>query len=226
MTTSLRWVVTGLLTAGGTWSAGLASADVIHLVNGAAIEVEAWRDVGDAVEFARGGGIVILVGGLLSTLSALNATIYSSSRVAFAMARDANLPPRIGAVHARRATPHLAILLSALIIIGMAVALPIEDVAAAADVMFLLLFMQVNIAVIRLRRLRPDLERGFRVPWIPVVPVVAILTMLVLTVGKVFLHDLWELGSLYRVGSIVGLAVALLGVSFLTQRFVLPKEER
>lgn len=58
MTTSARWVVTGLLTAGGTWSAGLASADVIHLVNGAAIEVEAWRDVGDAVEFARGGGII------------------------------------------------------------------------------------------------------------------------------------------------------------------------
>jgi len=143
--------------------------------------------VSAADQFARGGGIVILVGGLLSTLSALNATIYSSSRVAFAMARDANLPPRIGAVHARRATPHLAILLSALIIIGMAVALPIEDVAAAADVMFLLLFMQVNIAVIRLRRLRPDLERGFRVPWIPVVPVVAILTMLVLTVF-LFLH--------------------------------------
>jgi uncharacterized membrane protein len=51
------------------------------------------------------------------------------------------------------------------------------------------------------------------------------LVVLVLTVGKVFLHDLWELGSLYRVGSIVGLAVALLGVSFLTQRFVLPKEK-
>ncbi len=51
------------------------------------------------------------------------------------------------------------------------------------------------------------------------------LTVLVLTVGKVFLHDLWKLGSLYRVGSIVGLAIALLGVSFLTQRFILPKEQ-
>jgi uncharacterized membrane protein len=50
------------------------------------------------------------------------------------------------------------------------------------------------------------------------------LIVLVLTIAKVFLHDLWELGSLYRVGSIVGLAVALLGVSFLTQRFILPKE--
>lgn len=50
------------------------------------------------------------------------------------------------------------------------------------------------------------------------------LVVLIMTIAKVFLHDLWELGSLYRVGSIVGLAVALLGVSFLTQRFILPKE--
>ncbi len=55
-------------------------------------------------------------------------------------------------------------------------------------------------------------------------PRIAALAVLTLTIGKVFLHDLWELGSLYRVGSIVGLALALLGVSFLTQRFVLKKE--
>lgn len=50
------------------------------------------------------------------------------------------------------------------------------------------------------------------------------LLILVATMGKVFLHDLWTLGALYRVGSIVGLAVALLGVSFLTQRFILKEE--
>ncbi len=42
-----------------------------------------------------------------------------------------------------------------------------------------------------------------------------------LTVGKGSLHDVWSLGSLYRVGAIVGLAFTLLAVSFLTQRFVL-----
>jgi hypothetical protein len=47
------------------------------------------------------------------------------------------------------------------------------------------------------------------------------LAVLLLTIGKVFLHDLWHLGALYRVGSMVGLAVALLLVSFLTQRYVL-----
>jgi uncharacterized membrane protein len=51
-------------------------------------------------------------------------------------------------------------------------------------------------------------------------PRIGALLVLSLTVAKVFLHDLWALGSLYRVGSIVGLALALLGVSYLTQRFV------
>jgi|GEM_PF-1502192 len=51
------------------------------------------------------------------------------------------------------------------------------------------------------------------------------LSVLMLTIAKVFLHDLWQLGALYRVGSIVGLAVALLLVSYLVQRFILRKEQ-
>ena len=39
-------------------AASAARADVIHLTNGNAIQVDAWRDAGDAVEFARGGGII------------------------------------------------------------------------------------------------------------------------------------------------------------------------
>jgi hypothetical protein len=52
----------------------------------------------------------------------------------------------------------------------MAWALPIEDVAAAADLMFLFLFIQVNISAMRLRLRRPDLDRGFITPFLPVVP--------------------------------------------------------
>jgi hypothetical protein len=46
------------------------------------------------------------------------------------------------------------------------------------------------------------------------------LGMLVLTLGKVFLHDLGELKDLYRVGSLVGLALSLIIVSLVYQRFV------
>jgi uncharacterized membrane protein len=47
------------------------------------------------------------------------------------------------------------------------------------------------------------------------------LALLVVTVVKCFLHDLWRLGGLYRVGSFVGLAVCLAIVAVLLQRFVL-----
>ena len=43
------------------------------------------------------------------------------------------------------------------------------------------------------------------------------------TIGKVFLHDLWRLGQLYRVGSIFALAVLLILVSFLYQKFIAPQ---
>ncbi len=46
------------------------------------------------------------------------------------------------------------------------------------------------------------------------------------TILKVFLHDLWRLGQLYRVGSIVVLAVLLILVSFLYQRFLGPATAR
>jgi nucleotide-binding universal stress UspA family protein len=52
--------------------------------------------------------------------------------------------------------------------------LPIDDVAAAAAIMFLLLFLQVNVAVMTLRKKRPDLDRGFITPWFPAVPTIAI----------------------------------------------------
>jgi amino acid transporter/nucleotide-binding universal stress UspA family protein len=103
-----------------------------------------------ADQLVAGGAFIILLGGLLSTLSALNATIYSSSRVAFAMARDASLPRVVARVHSTKVTPHVAIMLSTLLIIGMAVTLPIEDVAAAAIITMLmvagLMFFQYPLA--------------------------------------------------------------------------------
>jgi amino acid transporter/nucleotide-binding universal stress UspA family protein len=122
------------------------------------------------------GAVVLLISGLASTMSALNATTYSSSRVSFAMGREGNLPAIFSHIHSERHTPHWAVILSGVLIAIMAWLLPIEDVAAAADIMFLLLFVQVNISVMILRHKRPDLERGFLIPWFPAVPLLGLLT--------------------------------------------------
>jgi amino acid transporter/nucleotide-binding universal stress UspA family protein len=128
------------------------------------------------------GTIVLLFGGLMSTLSALNATLYSSSRVSFSMGRNRDLPDLFGQIHPVRHTPHWSVFFSGVLVILMAVLLPIEDVASAADIMFMLLFTMVNVSAITLRRRRADVERPFKVPLMPLLPILGIISQLVLSV--------------------------------------------
>jgi uncharacterized membrane protein len=48
----------------------------------------------------------------------------------------------------------------------------------------------------------------------------ASMALLVVTLGKLFFHDLKQLGQLQRIGAFVGVAVILLAASFLYQKFV------
>jgi hypothetical protein len=121
------------------------------------------------------GAFIVLGGGMISTLAALNATTFSSARVAFAMGRHYNLPHRFSAIHPRNKTPYIAILLSGLIMAVMASGLPLDQIAIAAGVIFLLLFTQVNLAAINIRRIYGDkLDYGFKTPFFPVIPIVGI----------------------------------------------------
>lgn len=129
-----------------------------------------------AGQFMPYGSFVLLFGGLLSTLSALNATTFSSTRVSFAMGRDQALPAAFARIHPTRRTPHVALAGTGVIILAMVLAIPIEEVATAADVMFLLLFIQVNIAVLRIRAQYGDrLEYGYLLPLYPWVPIIGVL---------------------------------------------------
>ncbi|MFB6104271.1 MAG: amino acid permease [Halobacteriaceae archaeon] len=134
-----------------------------------------------AGQFVPYGVPLLLLAGLTATMSALNATIYSSSRVSFAMGRDRSLPGIFDRVHPEKRTPHWAILLSAVLIAAMAVLLPIEAVAASADIMFILLFVQVNWTLIRMRQTHTDLDRTYEVPYMPWPPLIGIGLQLLLT---------------------------------------------
>jgi hypothetical protein len=49
--------------------------------------------------------------------------------------------------------------------------------------------------------------------------------LLAITTLKLFLHDLWQLGQLYRVGAFLGLAAVLILASFLYQRYLLRQDK-
>jgi amino acid transporter/nucleotide-binding universal stress UspA family protein len=128
------------------------------------------------------GVVLIIFGGLLSTISALNATILASSRVAFSMSRDKMLPSPLCRIHSMRRTPHVAIAVTGTIVVAMALLFPIQVIGSAASVMFLLTFTLVNLSLIALRRKFPELKGGFRVPLYPATPIAAIVLNMFLAV--------------------------------------------
>lgn len=155
-----------------------------------------------ATEFMPWGTVLLVIAGLLSTMSALNATTFSSTRVSFAMGRDKNLPDFFGMINKTTKTPYLALLASGGLIIFVALTLPIDDVAAATDIMFLLLFLQVNVAIITIRRKYGDkLDYGFLSPFFPVMPIIAIILM----IGIAFFLFFHSTIALYYVVAWIGL---------------------
>ncbi len=120
------------------------------------------------------GAPLIALGMIVGSVAAVNSVVFSSSRVSFAMGRDGNLPLAFGRLNAKRHTPTMAIIVSGVVIVSMVLLLNINDIASAADVLILLLFVLVNIAALTLRRRRPDVKRHFLTPFYPWIPLIGI----------------------------------------------------
>ncbi len=111
----------------------------------------------------------------------------------------------------------------ALVLVGIVVALAAtffraDKLEEMVNVGTLFAFILVSAAVVVLRRARPDLPRGFRVPWVPVVPILAILAclwlMLNLTVLTWLRFIVWMIAGFFvyfaysRRHSLLGLRMA------------------
>jgi amino acid transporter/nucleotide-binding universal stress UspA family protein len=129
------------------------------------------------------GALLVLVGAMLSNITALNSTIFSSSRVSFAMGRDRVLPGFFARVHPRTQTPAASILFSGAIVAVMAALLPIQEVAAAAGVMFLMLMALVNVSALKLRHTSRHHPHGFRAPFFPWTPLLGIAAQVALGIA-------------------------------------------
>lgn len=150
---------------------------------GVSAELPSWQILADAGQgalvkassfFMPGLEWIILFGGLLAAGAALNATIFSSSHVSFAMGRSGNLPNLLAKIHPKNRTPHIAVIISTLLVLSTAIFLPLKDVAAITDLLFIFLFAQLHLALIALRKKMPEIERPFKVPLYPVPSVIAI----------------------------------------------------
>lgn len=135
------------------------------------------------------GALIVLGGGLVSTLAALNATTFAASRVSFAMGVQYNLPHTFSKIHPKFKTPYVATIISGIMMIIMALTLDLTQIAIAASVMFLFLFSQVNLASITIRRLyAKKIKYEFKTPLFPLFPIIGMLLAIGLSIYLLFTH--------------------------------------
>jgi basic amino acid/polyamine antiporter, APA family len=150
---------------------------------------------------------------LFATANTVLITLIATSRLAFAMGRDGEIPGVFAKVLPGRLTPWIATLLT----FGLAaVLLPAGSVKILAEISSfaaLLAFLSVNVVLIVLRYRMPDHPRPFRVPFavgrLPILPLAAIVSIIMLLI-----HFDW---AIYAAGL---LAVALTALAFLARQYV------
>ncbi len=98
----------------------------------------------------RGGFVMIVIAALLATSSAINATLYGGGRLTYVIAKTGELPSEL-----ERSLFHEhpeGMILYALLCLLMANFLPLDAIATMGSAGFLLIFMAVNLANVRLAR--------------------------------------------------------------------------
>jgi len=127
---------------------------------------------------------------------------YGQTRILFAMSRDGLLPKKFSTVHPKYGTPYFATWMVGIIFGLIAAVVPLGVLAELVNIGTLAAFSLVSVAVIVLRKTRPDLPRAFRCPGVPIVPALAIIFCLVL---MSFLS--WHTWVAFAIWLVLGLVV-------------------
>jgi len=120
------------------------------------------------------------LGAILGMTTVMLVMAYGQTRIIFAMSRDRLLPERLSTVHPKYGTPYLATWIVGIVFGLISAFVPLNVLAELVNIGTLAAFCLVSIAVIVLRKKRPDLKRAFRCPGVPVVPAIAVVFCLAL----------------------------------------------
>ncbi|MDE2805640.1 MAG: amino acid permease [Gemmatimonadota bacterium] len=115
---------------------------------------------------------LVVVAGILSMLSALQANLLAASRFARTMGSDRTLPQRYARLAPGTGTPTAAIWLSAAVVAFLLIAVPNVAVAGAVASLIFLTSFSLTHLIGYLARKRAGRPFAFRTPWFPSIPAV------------------------------------------------------
>lgn len=133
--------------------------------------------------------VLISTGALTGIVSVVLVSILTQTRILLAMARDGLIPGGLfGALHERFRTPWKATLFAGIFVAVTSSLLPIGVLIGLVSIGILLVYLIVCVGVMVMRRIQPEAERTFRVPFMPVVPLLGVASCLLLMLSLPFEH--------------------------------------
>ncbi|MBE3024442.1 amino acid permease [Janthinobacterium sp. GW458P] len=142
------------------------------------------------------------LGAILGMTTVILVMAFGQTRIIFAMSRDGLLPKRLSTVHPRFHTPFFATWLVGIVFGLIAATIPLNILAELINIGTLAAFTMVSVAVVVLRKKRPDLPRAFRCPGVPYVPALAV----ILCVGLMSFLS-WVTWMAFSIWLVIGLAI-------------------
>ncbi|WP_280472030.1 amino acid permease [Nocardia cyriacigeorgica] len=120
---------------------------------------------------------IISVGALAGLTTVVMVMLLGQTRVLFAMSRDGLMPRRLAHTGNRGTPVRITVIVGAVCAV-LAGFIEFGTLEEMVNIGTLFAFVLVSIGVLVLRKTRPDLPRGFRVPWVPLLPILAVLACL------------------------------------------------
>ncbi|MFE6860209.1 amino acid permease [Nocardia sp. NPDC057668] len=117
---------------------------------------------------------IISIGALAGLTTVVMVLFLGQTRVLFAMARDGLMPRKLAQTGPKGTPVRITYIVGAICAL-LAGFVDFGTLEEMVNIGTLFAFVLVSIGVIVLRRTRPDLERGFKVPLVPFVPILSVI---------------------------------------------------
>ncbi|WP_072782347.1 amino acid permease [Duganella sacchari] len=115
------------------------------------------------------------LGAILGMTTVILVMAFGQTRIIYAMSRDGLLPAKLSKIHPRYQTPFFCTWLVGIVFGVLAALVPLNVLNELVNIGTLAAFSLVSIAIVILRKTRPDLKRAFRCPGVPVIPALAVI---------------------------------------------------
>ena len=144
---------------------------------------------------------IIDVGAFIGMTTVILVMLFGQSRIMFAMSRDGLMPKSLSKLHKKYKTPFAVTWMFGFIAALLGAFVPLGDLAELVNIGTLTAFTMISVAVIVLRKTKPDMKRAFYCPMVPLVPGLAI-------VFCVFL--MFQLGSHTWIRFLIWMAIGII----------------